>query len=80
MKLKVKPHERIRSEMILKGYTQEAMCKKIGLSPSAFSLKLNGRRDFTLPECAQIAEALETNLDALFFNINVPKREQKEVI
>lgn len=80
MKPEIKPHERVRAAMVLKGYTQEKLCKVTGLSGSAFSLKINGHRDFTLPECARIAKALGTTLDALFFDIDVPKREQTKAI
>jgi transcriptional regulator with XRE-family HTH domain len=72
----VKPNEKIRSAMVLSGYTQEALAKSIGISYSAFSLKLNGKREFTISECQRIARKLGTSLDALFFNCDVPKREQ----
>lgn len=74
MKPNIKPHEKVRAAMVLKGYTQEVLCKVTGLSESAFSLKINGHRDFTLPECTRIARALDTTLDALFFDIDVSKR------
>lgn len=80
MKPKIKPHEKVRAAMVLKGYTQDVLCRVTGLSESAFSLKINGHRDFTLPECARIARALDTTLDALFFDIDVPERGQGRAI
>lgn len=80
MKPEIKPHEKVRAAMVLKGYTQEQLCRVTGLSYSAFSLKINGHRDFTLPECARIAKALGTTLDALFFDVDVPKRGQSNAI
>jgi len=80
MKPVIKPHEKVRAAMVLKGYTQEGLCKVTGLSESAFSLKINGHRDFTLPECARIARALGTTLDALFFDVDVSGRGQDEAI
>lgn len=80
MKPNIKPHEKVRAAMVLKGYTQEVLCRVTGLSESAFSLKINGHRDFTLPECARIARALDTTLDALFFDIDVPERGQGRAI
>lgn len=69
----IKPNERIRSAMTLTGYTQEALSKSIGISYSAFSLKLNGKREFTLSECQRIAKKLGTTLNDLFFTEIVPK-------
>ncbi|HQD77175.1 MAG TPA: helix-turn-helix transcriptional regulator [Bacillota bacterium] len=80
MKPEIKPHEKVRAAMVLKGYTQEQLCRVTGLSYSAFSLKINGHRDFTLSECARIAKALDTTLDALFFDVDVPKRGQSNAI
>jgi len=80
VKPEIKPHEKVRAAMVLKGYTQEQLCRVTGLSYSAFSLKINGHRDFTLSECARIAKALDTTLDALFFDVDVPKRGQSNAI
>lgn len=69
----IKPNERVRSAMVMSGFTQETMAKAIGLSYSTFSLKLNGKRDFTLPECNRIAKKVKKTLDDLFFDQDVPK-------
>lgn len=65
---KPKPHEKLRAAMALKGYSQELMAKAIGLSFSAFSMKINGHREFTLSECKLIAKELGATLDEIFFN------------
>lgn len=80
MKLNVKPFERLRAAMILSGYTQEKLCNAIGMSYSAFNLKINGKREFTLRECRLIAEKLGKTVDEIFFSENIPKREQKKAI
>lgn len=76
--LKPKPHERVRAAMILAGYNDyESLAKAIGMSLSAFTAKINGKREFTLQECNRIANELNTTLDAIFFAPVVPKREYK---
>jgi DNA-binding XRE family transcriptional regulator len=75
---RTKPHERVRAAMDLAGYNNyESLANAIGLSISAFTAKINGKRDFTLPECNRIAIVLNTTLDAIFFAPIVPKRENK---
>jgi DNA-binding XRE family transcriptional regulator len=75
---KPKPHERFRAAMDVAGYNNyESLANAIGISNSAFTAKINGKRDFTLPECNRIAIMLNTTLDAIFFAPKVPKREQK---
>lgn len=69
----IKPHERLRAAMELKGYNQELMAKAIGLSSSAFNLKINGHREFSLFECNLIAEKLDKTLDEIFFKRSVPE-------
>lgn len=72
-----KPHVKLRAAMELAGYTQEAMARAIGMSFSAFNLKINGKREFTLSECNLIANKLGRTLDDIFFTPDVSKREQK---
>jgi DNA-binding XRE family transcriptional regulator len=75
--LKPKPHERVRAAMDIAGYTNyESLANAIGLSLSAFTAKINGKREFTLPECNRIANTLNTTLDAIFFAPIVPKRDK----
>lgn len=76
----IKPNEKIRAAMILNGYTQEKLAKSIGLSYSAFSQKLNGHRQFTLDEAKIIAKKLGKTLDEIFFDNEVPIREQNKKV
>lgn len=64
---KLKPNNILRGAMETAGYTHETMAKVIGLSFSAFNLKVNGKREFTLSECKRIAKKLNKTLDELFF-------------
>jgi transcriptional regulator with XRE-family HTH domain len=78
-KLKTKPNERVRAAMELAGYNNyESLANAIGMSISAFTAKINGKRSFTLPECNLIAIALGTTLDAIFFAPISPKRDKKK--
>lgn len=74
-----KPYAKIRAAMVRSGYTQEGLAKAIGLSYSALNQKLNGNRDFTLTEAKLIAKKLGKTLDQIFFDEEVPEREQKIV-
>lgn len=76
---KPKPHERVRAAMDLVGYNQELMSRALGMSLSAFSAKINGKREFTLSECNLIAKKLGRTLDDIFFTPDVPKQEQRVV-
>lgn len=68
MGVHIKPHEKVRAAMHLAGYTQDSLAKTIGIGTATFNLKINGKRDFTLPECQRIAKALGVTLDDIFFN------------
>lgn len=77
-KSKLKPHERVRAAMDIAGYNNyESLSNAIGISLSAFTAKINGKRSFTLPECNLIANELGTDLNAIFFTPKLPKRDKK---
>jgi DNA-binding XRE family transcriptional regulator len=77
-KPKTKPHERVRAAMEIVGYNNyESLANAIGMSISAFTAKINGKRSFTLPECNLIANVLKTDLNAIFFTPISPKRDKK---
>lgn len=74
IKTNIRPHERVRAAMDMKGYnTYESLAKAMGISITTFTLKINGKRQFTLDECNRIANILGTTLDDIFFVHNVPK-------
>lgn len=75
---KPKPNERVRAAMDIAGYNNyESLANAIGMSISAFTAKINGKRIFGLDECNLIANVLGTTLDAIFFVKDVPKRDKK---
>lgn len=54
--------------------TQEAFAKAIGLTPTTFSFKINGKAKFTQDEIVKAVELLEISRDEIteyFFNYKV---------
>jgi len=80
METNVKLFERVRAAMVETGHTQETLAKTIGIGKSTFNAKLNGKRDFTLPECIRIAKATNKTLDDIFFANEIPKTGRKKAI
>ena len=68
MKAKMKPYMKLRAAIVEAGYTQREIAKAIGVDISTFSQKINGHRDFTLPECVRIANMVNRSLDDIFFS------------
>ncbi|BET22341.1 helix-turn-helix domain-containing protein [Solobacterium moorei] len=58
----------LERELKERNITRRILSKEIGIAETTLSLKLNGKRDFTLSECNAIKEYLNTNLglDELF--------------
>ena len=52
----------LRAEMARKKLTGVDMAQAMGVNISTFSLKFNGKNDFTLPEAKAIKKALRTDL------------------
>lgn len=52
----------LRAEMARKKITSAMLAEQIGITGSTFSLKFNGKFDFTLDEAAEIKRALGTDL------------------
>ncbi|HHW80354.1 MAG TPA: helix-turn-helix domain-containing protein [Bacteroidales bacterium] len=52
--------------MIEEGYTQEVLAKTVGVALVTLNTKLNGHRDWTMPEGKRIAKTLNRTLDELF--------------
>lgn len=63
----MKPYMKLRAAIVEAGYTQGEIAKAIGVDISTFSQKINGHRDFTLPECVRIAKIVKKSLDDIFF-------------
>ena len=65
---------RLKGRMVECGYSQVTLAKAIGISPATLSLKLNGKRDFTLTEMRTIVTVLHiTNGDYYFFDPELKK-------
>lgn len=58
----------LRAEMARKNFTAEEMARRIGRTSGTFSLKFNGKAEFSLSEAFSIKKALQTDLsiDELF--------------
>jgi DNA-binding XRE family transcriptional regulator len=65
---RTKPFLKLRAAIVEAGYTQGEIAKAIGVDISTFSQKINGHRDFTLPECVRIAKIVKKSLDDIFFS------------
>lgn len=55
----------IRAEMGRNNLTIKMLAKEIGISSNSVSLKLNGKRDFTLSEVERMADLFGCSLDYL---------------
>ena len=74
--------QELRAVMIRNGDRQEDLAKALGISPTALSAKINGKRVFTQPEIEKIA--LRYNLTAqeiqrIFFTHTVAYKEDTSV-
>lgn len=56
----------LEAELKRQGYTQEAYAKKIGLTPSSISYRMNGKVDFSLSEMIATSDLLKKKMDYLF--------------
>lgn len=64
----------LKSEMILKGVTNEEMINTIGISKSAYFRRMNGSIDWEREEINKIIKKLNLNADKtmeIFFKIEV---------
>lgn len=59
--------KKLRQVRRLRGYTQEELAIKIGLSQSVFSKKENGLVVFTVQEAFTLSKILECDID-VFYN------------
>lgn len=65
----------LRAEIERTGKTKAEFAKSIGINPITFSLKINGKSEFKLPEIAKIIEAFhhEYSYEYLFTKNEVLK-------
>ena len=60
----------LKAKMVEKGYTLATLSKKIGISRTSMSYKINGKREFTAKEIYSICLTLNiTNKEIYFFVI-----------
>ncbi len=58
----------LRARIIEKGFTQEQIAAKLGISYQAFSYKINNKNEFKVSEIQKLCELLSiTNKDDYFF-------------
>ena len=57
----------LRGEIARRGYTQGDVAKKIGISPKAFSQKINGKRQFKMSEAEKMVALLDIKDPAAIF-------------
>ena len=65
-----------------KGFTQETLAKRIGITPGVMSIKLNNQSHFKQREIFAICEALEISISEIgdyFFTLRVRKTRTDEV-
>lgn len=58
---------RLKSQMVLKGYTNDKLSKQLGISNSAFSKKLTQKVEFSRIEIEQLIDILEIDDPCEFF-------------
>jgi len=56
----------LKAKLVFNGITAEALCERIGVSPSAFYRKMNGTSEFTQGEISAIANELKLTRDDVF--------------
>ncbi len=57
--------ESIKEKVNSSGFTQKQIAEKLGMTEGAFSLRLNGKREFRASEVCAIAEMLQTSVTEL---------------
>lgn len=59
----------LKGKIAERGLTQEKLAEDVGISVNSMSLKINGKRQFTIDEAARITKALDlTDPAAIFFD------------
>lgn len=63
--------QRLKTFRKNKNLTQSAVADMLEITYSTYSLKENGKQDFTLPEAKQLADLFGLTVDEVFFNQEV---------
>lgn len=59
---------KIKASRIEKGLTQDFVAKELGIAKPTYSLKENGKRQFTQNEMIALSKVLDKSLDELFLH------------
>lgn len=57
---------KLRGKRVEKGFTQEEMAEKIGISTNAYNLKEQGKREFRVREINILLKLLECTYEDIF--------------
>lgn len=58
---------KLRGKRVEKGYSQEAIAKKLNISTNAYNLKETGRREFKMREINLILKLFDCTYEEIFF-------------
>ena len=64
---------KLKGRMTECGYSHKEMAKALGISPVTFSMKINGKRDFTLTELITMSKVLKMETVMPYFFDDVLK-------
>lgn len=63
---------KLKALMVEKGFTQEQLAKKLGISEQSLNYKINNKREFKASEITIMIDLLKiTNVSEIFFNLKV---------
>lgn len=63
---------KLKALMVEKGFTQEQLAKKLGISEQSLNYKINNKREFKASEIQALTKILDVqNVDSIFFACDV---------
>lgn len=63
---------KLKALMVEKGFTQEQLAKRLGISEQSLNYKINNKREFKASEITVMIDLLKiTNVSEIFFNQKV---------
>lgn len=71
-------YRKLKSLRAMHGIKQDEMAEIIGMGKTSYSLKENGRRDFSLKEAKAISDYFGQTVDEIFFTPTVPELKTLE--
>lgn len=70
-------HYKLKGLRIAHDYKQKDMAKILGITPTTYSLKENGKREFTLSEAIKISQLFNMSIEEIFITQKVNANENK---